>query len=116
MHKVLRWVIRGLLGGIVILVVLLMGVLAYSGLSQRMTLASTRIDAERGIESLEKVVLGGLEQTICLRGHDQKADENALTQHGKWEYAMADFDLSASDVEKHFANYRERFGIHVEDR
>ena len=45
MHKVLRWVIRGLLGGIVILVVLLMGVLAYSGLSQRMTLASTRIDA-----------------------------------------------------------------------
>ncbi|MFP8876640.1 MAG: alpha/beta hydrolase [Myxococcota bacterium] len=72
MHKVLRWVIRGLLGGIAILVVLLVGALAYSGLSQRMTLASTRIDTERGIESLEKVVLGGLEQTIYLRGHDQK--------------------------------------------
>ena len=57
----------GLLGGIVILVVLRVGALAYSGLSQRMTLASTRVDTERGIEPLEKVVLGGLEQSIYLR-------------------------------------------------
>ncbi|MFP8876642.1 MAG: sulfotransferase [Myxococcota bacterium] len=44
------------------------------------------------------------------------AGENALTRHGKWEYAMEDFGISAADVEKHFANYRERFGIPTEDR
>ena len=54
MHKVFRWLTRGLVGGFGVLVVLLAGALAYSGLSQRLTLASTRIDAERGIESLER--------------------------------------------------------------
>lgn len=44
------------------------------------------------------------------------AGENTLTRHGKWEYALADFGISATQVEKYFANYRERFGIPEEAR
>lgn len=39
------------------------------------------------------------------------ASENPLTRHGKWEYSLDSFGVSAAEVEKYFANYRERFGI-----
>ena len=39
------------------------------------------------------------------------ASENSLTRHGKWEYSLESFGVSAAEVEKYFANYRERFGI-----
>ena len=39
------------------------------------------------------------------------ASENPLTRHGKWEYSLDSFGVSAAEVERHFSNYRERFGI-----
>lgn len=39
------------------------------------------------------------------------ASENSLTRHGRWEYSLDPFEVSADAVEAHFSKYRERFGI-----
>ena len=39
------------------------------------------------------------------------ASRNPLTRHGKWEYSLDRFVVSAAELEKQFADYRERFGI-----
>ena len=72
MQKNLRWLIRGLVGSMALVALLVAGALSYINISQWLTLSSTRIDTVRGIESLERVSLGGSEQTLYLRGRDRE--------------------------------------------
>lgn len=68
---VFRWLRRGLIGGIVAIVALLgLSVAAIEIISTRLE-ARTRIETENGIESLESVRIGGVDQTIYLRGQDR---------------------------------------------
>lgn len=71
MNNVLRWLARGLLGIIVLAAALVAAPLVYSEISQKRITAATRIEDANRIESLETVKLGGVEQTIYLRGHDR---------------------------------------------
>jgi pimeloyl-ACP methyl ester carboxylesterase len=71
MNNVLRWLTRGLIGFVVLAVVLLAVIIVFSSLSGWRIAATTRIDTPNGIESLEAVEIGGVEQTIYLRGHDR---------------------------------------------
>jgi len=41
--------------------------------------------------------------------------ENPVARHGRWAYALDDFQLTVGDVDEHFSNYRERFAIPQED-
>lgn len=72
MNNVLRWFARGLIGVIVLSIVLAAVAIVYGSLSQRRIAQATRIEKPDGIESLERVLLGGVEQTIYLRGHDRR--------------------------------------------
>ncbi len=71
MSTVLRWLRRGVIGSLALVLVLLAVALLYRSASQWRTAAATRIEKENGIESLEAVELGGVEQWIYLRGHDR---------------------------------------------
>lgn len=74
MTHVRRWLVRGLIGivvvGIVGIILAEMAV-GYASLAGRRIASSTRIDTPNGIESLEIVEIGGVDQTIYLRGHDR---------------------------------------------
>ena len=71
MNPALRLLTRGLIGIGVLALVLVAGALLYGSISEWRLATSTRIDAPNGIESLESVEIGGVEQTIYLRGHDR---------------------------------------------
>jgi len=71
MNPALRWLRRGLISIGVLLLVLVAGALLYGSISEWRLATSTRIDTPNGIESLESVEIGGVEQTIYLRGHDR---------------------------------------------
>ena len=71
MNPALRLLTRGLIGVGVLAIVLIASALLYGSISQWRTVAATRIETPNGIESLENVEIGGVEQTIYLRGHDQ---------------------------------------------
>ena len=73
MNPALRWLRRGLIGVGILALVLVAGALLYGGISQWHLASSTRIDTPNGIESMENVEIGGVEQTIYLRGHDRNA-------------------------------------------
>lgn len=71
MNPALRLLTRGLIGIGVLALVLVAGALLYGSISEWRLATSTRIDTPNGIESLESVEIGGVEQTIYLRGHDR---------------------------------------------
>jgi pimeloyl-ACP methyl ester carboxylesterase len=71
MNVVLRWFTRILIGIVVVAIVLTATAAVYGRVSAWRLVAATRIDTPNGIESLEAVEIGGVEQTIYLRGHDQ---------------------------------------------
>ncbi len=71
MSGVLRWLKRGLVGVFLLAVALVAAGLVYRSVLQWRVAAATRIEAANGIESLEAVELGDVEQWIYLRGHDR---------------------------------------------
>lgn len=71
MNPALRWLGRGLIAVGVLALVLIGGALLYGSVSGWRLATSTRIDTPNGIESLEAVEIGGVDQTIYLRGHDR---------------------------------------------
>jgi len=69
--KALRWLRWGLIGVVALGAVLVAVGLVYRSICQWRIAVATRIEAANGIESLEAVELGGVEQWIYLRGHDR---------------------------------------------
>jgi len=70
-NVVLRWFTRILIIIVVVAIALTATALVYGRVSEWRLAAATRINTPNGIESLEAVELGGVEQTIYLRGRDR---------------------------------------------
>jgi pimeloyl-ACP methyl ester carboxylesterase len=71
MNVVLRWFTRILIIIVVVAIALTATAIVYGRIAEWRLAAATRIETPNGIESLETVELGGVEQTIYLRGHDR---------------------------------------------
>ncbi len=71
-------------------------------IGERRLLASTQIAAEKGIESLEQLEIGGVPQTIYMRGHD-RTNPVLLFLHGGPGGASMPLARDFGDrLEKHF--------------
>ena len=77
-RRILKWAL-GSIAGFVALAV--MAALAFRAYERSQVRARTKIDLQTGIESLEKVKLGGIEQWILIRGHD-RSKPLLLVVHG----------------------------------
>jgi hypothetical protein len=67
----LVWVTRALITVFALLAVALVVGIIWIEFSAHRQASSTRIETENGIESFETVEIGGVPQTLYLRGHDQ---------------------------------------------
>jgi pimeloyl-ACP methyl ester carboxylesterase len=102
MNVVLRWFTLILIGIVVVAIALTATALVYGRVSEWRIAAATRIDTPNGIESLENVEIGGVEQTIYLRGHDQNKPVMLFVHGGPGApemHAARDFGLQ---LEEHF--------------
>ncbi len=102
MSGVLHWLKRALIAVVALVVVLLAGGLVYRGVSQWRVVAATRIETPNGVESLEAVELGGVEQWLYLRGNDRDKPVLLYVHGGPGAPEMAyarDFGLR---LEEHF--------------
>lgn len=97
--KPLGWLLSGLL---VLAFVLVGGSLGYRSYKQAQIRAAIHIEAPNGIESLELVSLGGLEQWVKLRGHDVDNPVLLFLHGGPGMPEMAVSHLFDLELEKHF--------------
>ncbi len=81
MRTRLRWLVRGLIGLLGTSLVLMVAAIVTIRIAERRIAASTRIETPNGIESLESVTLGGVDQSILLRGRNRD-DPVLLFLHG----------------------------------
>jgi pimeloyl-ACP methyl ester carboxylesterase len=102
MNNLLRWLLRGLTGIFVMAALLLAVALVYGSVSQRITQEATRIDTSNGIESLEAVEIGGVEQTIYLRGHDRRKPVMLFVHGGPGAPEMPSARDFGLQLEEHF--------------
>ena len=102
MRDVPSWLTRGL-GGLVLLVLaLLLCAVLYGRIAESRLAAATRIDTPGGIGSLEQVELGGVEQTIYLRGHDRSKPVMLILHGGPGVPLMPLARESGLRLEEHF--------------
>lgn len=102
MNVVLRWFTRILIGLVAVAIALTATALIYGRVSEWRLTAATRIDTPNGIESLEDVEIGGVEQTIYLRSHDRNKPVMLFVHGGPGApemHAARDFGLR---LEEHF--------------
>ncbi len=69
--------------------------------AQRRVAARIRIDSPNGVNSLEKIRLGGLDQWIQIRGHDQ-SKPILLFLHGGPGFPQMPFAHLNAELEQHF--------------
>src|SRR5512145_1375048 len=94
----MRWVVR-LVKAIAFGIV---GLLALLGLWALVPAGTAPIEGERAIAALERVSLGGAEQTILIRGHDP-GKPVLLVVHGGPGFAQLPIAAGYSDqLERHF--------------
>ena len=76
--------------------------LGYRALQQRNIRAETQIDAPEGIQSLERVELGGIDQWIKIRGHDRSNPILLFLHGGPGITELPVSHLFDTELEKHF--------------
>jgi len=99
LKKALKYFIAPLL---LLCVVIILSLLSYRAYLQHKVKEESRISAPNGIESMEKVTLGGVEQWILIRGWD-KSNPVLLHLHGG--PGAADISMARffdRELEKHF--------------
>ena len=97
MSKVMKFLV--LILGILLAATALVVVVRLS--AQRANAARIRITAPTGINELERVTLGGIEQWIQIRGHD-RAKPLLLFLHGGPGFPQMPFAHLNAELEKHF--------------
>lgn len=102
MNVVLRWLSRSLAGIIVLAVVLVALAIVYGSVHQWRIATTTRIETPNGVESLESVTLGGVEQTIYLRGHDREKPVMLFIHGGPGAPEMPSARTFGLRLEEHF--------------
>ena len=97
-RKILKWLLVSAVALIALTVGAAFGFRAYECSRVR---TRTKIDAQTGIESLEKVILGGIEQWILIRGHD-RSKPLLLVVHGGPGFSEMPFSHRNAELEKEF--------------
>ncbi len=86
-------------GGLLLLAIVTL--LLWRALAQHRTAERIRIEPPGGINALEKIRLGGIEQWIQIRGHD-RAKPLLLFLHGGPGFPQMPFAHLNAELEKHF--------------
>ena len=97
-----RWLKRIAIGLAVLLLAVVGGALLVRAVVQSQTASRTRITERGGIESLEKVTLGGREQAILIRGHDRRNPVLLFLHGGPGGPLMQEARIFGGELEKHF--------------
>lgn len=84
-----------------LLVLLVIGLLAFRAWAQHRVAETTKITSPNGISSLEKITLGGVEQWILIRGHD-RSKPVLLFLHGGPGVPEMPFSHVNAELEKSF--------------
>ncbi len=87
---------------LIVCILVLSSLHIYRGYLQQKTLDQTRITSPNGIDSLEKVTLGGIEQWILIRGHDKSNPVLLLLHGGPGVASMAFHRSFHTELEEHF--------------
>ena len=97
-RRVLKWALVSIVGFVALAVV---AALAFRAYERSQVRTRTKIDAQTGIESLEKVKLGGIEQWILIRGHD-RSKPLMLVVHGGPGFSEMPLSHRNAELEKEF--------------
>lgn len=90
-----------LLAAAALVALLVVTLLLWRAVAQHRTADRIRISSTNGIDSIEKVQLGGLEQWIQIRGHD-KSKPILLFLHGGPGFPQMPFAHLNAALEQHF--------------
>ena len=97
----MRWIVRGLLGGLVVLAAVLACALLYRAWAQRDAARFLVIETPHGIDEAGFVTIGGVPQWITVRGHDRR-NPVVLVLHGGPGGPMVGQALPLLEWERHF--------------
>ncbi len=100
-HTVLKWLRRVVLVSLLVFVGSVCAFLIWRSLARDAVAEATAISEDAGIATMEQVTLGGVDQTVLIRGHDREA-EVLLFIHGGPGVPNMPFSHLQSKLEEHF--------------